>query len=161
MRRLAFFAPLAATLALAAAAQAESQTQPTVSVTIGPNLQRQVEKLGYREVDAQIAGLQTEVARSLEQRYPGATAHLVLTDLKPNRPTRQQLLDTPGLDPIRSVSLGGAAIEGEIVTADGERRPVEFSYFTPNLRDVYGYGVWRDADRAFERFGDSIERGRY
>ena len=158
MRKLAFFAPLAATLAVAAMAQAQA---PTVNVTVGPQLQREVEKLGDREVNEQIAGLQAEVAKALAERYPGATANLVLVDLKPNRPTFEQVRQTPGLDPIRSVSIGGAAIRGEIITADGQSRPVEFSYFSPNIRDVWGYSVWRDADRAFERFGDQIERGRF
>ncbi len=158
MRKLAFFAPLAATLAVAAMAQAQN---PAVNVTIGPDLQRQVEKLGDREVNEQIAALQAEVADALAKRYPGATANLVLVDLKPNRPTFEQIRQTPGLDPIRSVSIGGAAIKGEIVTADGQAIPVQFSYFSDNIRDVWGYSVWRDADRAFERFGDQIERGRF
>lgn len=158
MRRLAFFAPLAATLAAAAMAQAQA---PTVNVTVGPELQRQVEKLGDREVNEQIAGLQAEVGKALEQRYPGATANLILTDLKPNRPTMEQVRQTPGLDPINSISIGGAAIKGEIVTADGQTLPVQYSYFSPNIRDVWGYSVWRDADRAFERLGDQIERGRF
>ncbi|MBA4806591.1 MAG: hypothetical protein H2037_03515 [Brevundimonas sp.] len=158
MRKLAFFAPLAATLAVAAMAQAQS---PTVNVTVGPELHRQVEKLGEREVDEQIVRLQAEVGKALDQRYPGATANLILVDLKPNRPTIEQVRTNPGLDPIRSVSIGGAAIKGEIVTANGEARPVDFSYFSPNIRDVWGYGVWRDAERAFERFGAQIERGVY
>lgn len=158
MRKLAFFAPLAATLATAAIAQAQS---PTVNVTVGPTLQREVEKLGDREVNEQIAGLQAQVGKALAQRYPGASANLVLIDLKPNRPTIEQVRRAPGLDPIRSVSIGGAAIKGEIVLADGQTRPVDYSYFTPDLRDVWGYSVWRDADRAFERFGDQIERGRF
>jgi uncharacterized small protein (DUF1192 family) len=158
MRKLAFFAPLAATLAVAAMAQAQT---PTVNVTVGPELQREMEKLGDREVNEQIAGLQAEVAKALAERYPGATANLVLLDLKPNRPTFEQIRQTPGLDPIRSISIGGAAIKGEIITADGQSRPVEFSYFSPNINDVWGYSIWRDADRAFERFGDRIEQGRY
>ena len=158
MRKLAFFAPLAATLAAAAIAQAQA---PAVNVVIGPDLQREVEKLGDREVNDQVASLQAEVGKALAQRYPGATANLVLVDLKPNRPTIEQVRRTPGLDPIRSVSIGGAAIKGEIVLADGETRQVDYAYFSPGLRDVWGYSVWRDADRAFERFGAQIERGRF
>ncbi|MDO9608084.1 MAG: hypothetical protein Q7J26_06135 [Brevundimonas sp.] len=158
MRKLAFFAPLAATLAVAAMVQAQT---PTVNVTVGPELQRQIEKLGEREVNEQIDELKTEVGQALERRYPGATANLVLEDLKPNRPTFEQIRQTPGLDPIRSISIGGAAIKGEIVTADGQSRPVDFSYFSPNIRDVWGFGVWHDADRAFGRLGDQIEQGRF
>jgi len=158
MRRLAFFAPLAATLAVAAMAQAQAAT---VNVTVGPQLQRQVEKLGDREVNDQIAGLQAEVGKALAQRYPGATANLVLVDLKPNRPTFEQVRQTPGLDPINSISIGGATIKGQIITADGQTRPVDYSYFSPSINDVWGYSVWRDADRAFERLGDRIEQGRF
>ena len=161
MRKLAFFAPAAAVMAATLAVGGAAQAQSTVTVTIGDDLQERVEKLGDREVNEQVAQLQTEVQQALSQRYPGASAELVLTDLKPNRPTMQQLRDTPGLDPIRSRSVGGAAVEGSIITADGERRPVEFSYYSPSLRDVYGFGVWQDADKAFERLGSNIERGRY
>lgn len=157
MRKLAFLAPLVATLALATVAQAQSR----VTVTVAPSFSSQVQKLGDREVNEQIANLQSTVEQALDQRYPGATANLVLKDLKPNRPTMKQVTDSPGLDPIRSVSIGGAAVEGEIITADGQRRPVNFSYFTPDLRDVWGYSVWRDADRAFERLGARIEQGRF
>ena len=161
MRKLAFFAPAAAVMAATLAVGAAAQAQSTVTVTIGDELQKRVEKLGDREVNEQVAQLQSEVQQALSQRYPGASAELVLTDLKPNRPTMQQLRDTPGLDPIRSRSVGGAAVEGSIITADGERRQVEFSYYSPSLRDVYGFGVWQDADKAFERLGSNIERGRY
>lgn len=175
MRKLAFFAPLAATLAVAAMAQAQPQVQiqattqvqsenqasSNVTVTIGRDLQTRVEKLGVREVNDQIANLQSNVVRVLEESYPGASAQLVLTDLKPNRPTMQQMRDTPGLDPIRSISIGGAAIEGQLTTADGQTRAVKFSYFSPSIRDVWGYGVWQDADRAFERFSAYLQRGRF
>ena len=85
MRKLAFLAPLAVTLAVAATAQA----QPVVNVTVGPDLTREIKKLGDRDVDQQISDLQAQVSKALEQAYPGATADLVLTDLKPNRPTFQ------------------------------------------------------------------------
>lgn len=173
MRKLAFFAPLAATLAVAAMAQAQPQVQAavqgqienqvasTVTVTIGRDLQNQVAKLGEREVNEQIANLKDSIARVLQESYPGASAQLVLTDLKPNRPTMQQQRDAPGLDPIRSVSVGGAAIEGQLTMADGQTQAVKFSYFSPSIRDVWGYGVWQDADRAFERFGAYLQRGRF
>lgn len=173
MRKLAFFAPLAATLAVAAMAQAQPQAQAAVqgqienqvasnvTVTIGRDLQNQVAKLGEREVNEQIANLKDNVARVLQESYPGASAQLVLTDLKPNRPTMQQQRDAPGLDPIRSVSIGGAAIEGQLTMANGQTQAVKFSYFSPSIRDVWGYGVWQDADRAFERFSAYLQRGRF
>jgi hypothetical protein len=160
MRKFAFIAPPAAVMAALVVAGA-AQAQPAVNVTIGQDLQERVEKLGDRAVDEQVSRLRAEVEQALAQRYPGASAELVLTDLKPNRPTMQQVRDTPGLDPIRSISIGGAAVEGSIVTADGERRPVKFSYYSPSIRDVDGFGIWHDADRAFDRLGANIKRGRY
>jgi len=162
MRRLAVFASLATAASLGLAAPALAQAS-RVTVTLGPDLQEKVQKLGEREVNEQVDRLRTAVGEALEQStaYPGATAELVLTELKPNRPTFEQTAATPGLDPIRSVSIGGASIEGQIIAADGRRIPVEYSYSTSNLADVIGYGVWWDANRTFDRFADRIENGRY
>ena len=160
MRNFAFLAPLTAALALAGAAAAQPSA---VVVTVSPDFAKTAAELGQRDVQQQVDDLTAKVTRVLTERHAleGARIELTITDLKPNRPTMQQTLDKPGLDPMRSISIGGAAIKGEIVTADGQTRPVEYSYFSPNIADVWGYSVWRDADRAFERFGDQIERGRF
>ncbi len=158
MRPLAFFAPAAAVIALAAAAQAQA---PNVAVTLGPKLQEQVEDLGPREVQDQADQLTEEVREALARRNDlnAATVSLVLTDLKPNRPTLQQLSDKPGLDRIRSVSIGGAAVEGEIVTADGRRLPFDYDRFNSSLADVYGFTTWWEADRVFDRVARKIAEG--
>lgn len=166
MRRFAFFAPLAATLAFAAATQAEPARQPvpmapTVTATVGGDLVKDVAKLGQREVDQQIGDLVLSVERELARSgaLPGAQINLVLTDLKPNRPTFQQAVDRPGLSVIDSRSIGGATIEGEVITAEGERLPVRYSRYSNNLADVFGYSTWEDADRAFDRFATNLSRG--
>ena len=160
MRRIAFLAPLAAALAVSGAAAAQPSA---VVVTVSPDFADIAQELGDRDVQQQVSDLTRTVERVLTDRHAldGARVELVITDLKPNRPTMQQVRDTPGLDPIRSITIGGAAVEGSIVTADGERRPVKFSYYSPSIRDVYGFGIWHDADRAFDRLGANIERGRY
>lgn len=166
MRRFAFIAPLAATLAVAAAAQAlpsqPTPAAPTVSVVLGGDLVDQADKLGRRDVDRQIEDLVRSVDRELARSgaLPGAQINLVLTDLKPNRPTIQQAIDRPGLSIIDSVSIGGAAIEGEVVTAAGERLPVRFSRYSNSIQEVLGYDTWHDADRAFDRFAANLSRGR-
>lgn len=166
MRRLAFFAPLAATLAVAAAAHAAPyQTQaapPVISVVVGGDLTANVSKLGQRDVDDQIAELKRSVQRELARTgaLPGAQINLVLTDLKPNRPTFQQASDKPGLSIIHSVSIGGAAIEGEVITAAGEHLPVRYSRYSSSIQDVIGYGTWQDADIAFDRLADNLSTGR-
>lgn len=158
MRPLAFFAPAAAVIALATAAQAQ---EPNVTVTLGPKLQEQVEDLGPREVRDQADRLAERVRKALARRNDlnGTAVNLVLTDLKPNRPTLQHLTDRPGLDRIRSVSVGGAAVKGEIVTADGRSLPFEYDRFNSSLADVYGFTTWWEADRVFDRVARKIAQG--
>lgn len=157
MRFLTLSAVAAAAMLAAGAAHAQ-----TVTVRIGPDLQEQAEDLGVREVGEQADRLAAVVEREVagDPRFQGATIELTLTDLKPNRPTFQQLADSPGLDPLRSVSIGGAEIEGEVVFADGARRPVRFDWYTHSVRDVIGFSTWQDADRAYARFAAGLTSGR-
>lgn len=167
MRRFAFIAPLAVTLAVAGAALAQPGVQPAflapeVTVTIGADLQDEVAKLGEREVTRQADDLAETVRTRLarEGAFPGARVNLVLTDLKPNRPTFQQAADRPGLSIMDSISIGGATIEGEIVTAEGERLPVRYSRYSSNLADVRWFNTWQDADQAFDRLASNLVAGR-
>ncbi len=161
MRRLAFFAPLGAVVALAAS-PALAQA-PTINVALGSDLQTKVEELGERDVSEQTTRLMEVVQSTLARRgaLDGATINLVLTDLKPNRPTFQQLTDRPGLDGIRSVSIGGATIEGTITTADGRVQPVKYDWYSSNIAEVRGFGTWQDADRAYRRLAANLADGRY
>lgn len=158
MRRFAFLAPLALAVGLAAPAVA----QPTVNVTIGGDLVDQVETLGQRDVDRQLARLQEVVSRELAGRgaLDGAQINLIITDLKPNRPTFQQAADRPGLSVIDSISIGGATIEGEVITADGQRLPVRYARYSPTLADVQGFSTWQDAERAYNRLAANLASGR-
>ncbi|PZO01092.1 MAG: hypothetical protein DCF28_10495 [Alphaproteobacteria bacterium] len=163
MRRLAFIAPLAASIAAASIAFAQPTGAPTVTVTLGEDLQEEAEKLGQREVDLQVAELTRTVEQTLSRRgaLQGATINLVLTDLKPNRPTIQQAIDRPGLSIIDSISIGGATIEGEIITAQGQTLPVKYDRYSTNIQDVFGFGTWQDAERAYDRLANNLASGRY
>ena len=161
MRKLAFLAPLGAVLAIAAGPALADPA--SVSVTIGPDLQEKTAELGERDVRQQADRLAEVVRRALARSggLDGARIDLVLTDLKPNRPTFEQMADRPGLDPHRSISIGGAAIEGHITTADGQVLPVSYDWYSHNLADVRGYSTWQDADRAYERLASRLADGRY
>jgi hypothetical protein len=168
MHTTRFLAPLAAVAALAAAAgpataNSRQNQEPRVTVALGGELTREASKLGEREVQRQVDRLTEAVSRELARSnaYPGAEVRLVLTDLEPNRPTMQQTIDTPGLSQFHSRSIGGAAIEGELVTADGERVPLRFSRYSTSLADVRGHSTWFDADRAFDQFADRLADGRF
>ncbi|WP_291834186.1 hypothetical protein [Brevundimonas sp.] len=160
MRNLTFIVPFAVTAALAGAALAEPAS---VNVTVGAQLQDKVEELGPREVREQSDRLVQLVTQAVAETpaLNGARIDLVLTDLKPNRPTFQQISERPGLDPMRSISIGGAEIEGQITLADGTVQPVRYEWFSNTLADVRGFTTWQDADRAFRRFSSNLATGRY
>jgi len=159
MRNLAFLAPLAATLAIAGAAQAQPAE---ISVSIGPDLQQKAEDLGEREVRREADVLAETVRRALARAgaLEGARVELVLVDIKPNHPTFEQMASRPGLDGQRSVSIGGATIAGEVITADGQRLPVRYDWYSTTLADVHGFTTWQDAERAFDRLAANLVAGR-
>jgi hypothetical protein len=160
MRRFAFLAPLTAAMALAGAVAAQPSA---VVVTVSPDFAKTAAELGEREVQQQADDLARTVERVLneQQALNGARIELVITDLKPNRPTIQQATDKPGLDMMRSISIGGAAIEGTITTASGEVQPVKYERYSNNLADVRGYSTWQDASTAFNRLARNLAEGRY
>lgn len=160
MRRFAFLAPLTAAMALAGAVAAQPSA---VVVTVSPDFAKTAAELGTRDVQQQADDLARTVERVLteQQALDGARIELVITDLKPNRPTMQQAALKPGLDMMRSISLGGAAIEGTITTASGEVQPVKYDYYSTNLADVRGYSTWQDAGTAFNRLARNLAEGRY
>ena len=161
MRKLAFLAPLATVLAVAAGPAAADPA--AVNVTLGPDLQEDAAELGERDVQRQADRLADVVRRALAGpgELDGARIDLVLTDLRPNRPTMEQMARRPGLDGHRSLSIGGAAVEGRITMTDGRVLPVRYDWFSNNLAEVRGYTTWQDADRAYERLAARLADGRY
>jgi hypothetical protein len=157
MRILAIAAAAAALSVSSAAMAAPAQVQ----VDIGPKLQAKAEKTyGVREV----RDLADELQRNIEQRlaktaaYDGARIELTLVDAVPNRPTFKQLGDVPGLS-YQSFGLGGADIEGQVVTPDGRTTPVAYHYYENDIRYVHHVGTWSDAEWTFDRFAAKLARG--
>jgi hypothetical protein len=144
---------VSATTALAAPA--------SVNVTVAPKLQAKFEKtFGLREADLLTKDLRTAVEKSLADKtaYEGARVELVLTDVKPNRPTFKQLGDTPGLS-YDSFGVGGAAIQGRVVAADGTETPIDYKWFETDIRQARFNWVWSDAEWTFDRFARRLARG--
>ena len=160
MRNFAFLAPLTAALALAGAAAAQPSA---VVVTVSPDFAKTAAELGQRDVQQQVDDLTAKVTRVLTERHAleGARIELTITDLKPNRPTMQQAALKPGLDMMRSRSIGGPAIEGTVTTASGEVQPVKYDYYSDSLADVRGFSTWQDANTAFDRLARNLATGRY
>ncbi|MEE2930079.1 MAG: hypothetical protein VX599_05160 [Pseudomonadota bacterium] len=86
-----------------------------------------------------------------------ARVDITIVNAKPNRPTFQQMRDEPGLDPFRSISIGGMKLTGTAYDADGNvLASQEYGWFENDILDVIGSGVWTDANRASRRFAKKL-----
>jgi hypothetical protein len=133
----------------------------SVQVSIAPELQKAFdEKYGVREATLLTGDLKESVVRALARTgaYDDARIELTLVDAKPNRPTFKQLSDTPGLS-MQSFGVGGAAIEGRVIAADGAERAIAYKWFETDLRQAYGNWVWSDATWTFDRFARRLAKG--
>jgi hypothetical protein len=159
--RLITLAALGASLAALASAGVAAAAPASVSVTVAPDLQKKFTKTyGQREADLLTADLGKSVERALLKTgaHDGARIELTLTDVMPNRPTFKQLGDTPGLS-IESRGVGGAAITGRVVEADGRVQPVDYRWYETDITQIRGYWVWTDAEWVFDRFAHKLARG--
>ena len=154
-------AAAAALLSLMTAGAAVAQPAPAaVDVQLGPAVQARVGELGRTELDQQRLYLQKEVVSALSRsRTPPAEVHLSIADIEPNRPTSAQLGMSTQLRE-SSFGVGGAAVTGEIVTADGRRIPVRYRFFQDQLRNEVNFTTWGDADQAFDEVAAAIGAGR-
>lgn len=147
--------------ALLASATAAFAAPATVTVAIAPDLQKTFDKTyGAREAAELTADLQTTVEKTLARAgaHDGARIELTLTDAKPNRPTFKQLGDKPGLS-MQSFGVGGAAIEGKIIAADGTETPLSYRWYETDIRQASYNWVWSDAEWTFDRFARKLARG--
>lgn len=162
MRTFAKTTLIAAAISFATAGAALADPA-AINVSISPDFAEDAAKLGLDEVNDQVADLTRQVERTLKSRNAlnDAVIDLVITDLQPNRPTMNQLSQRPGLDPMRSLSIGGATVEGSVTLPDGTKHDVKFKYYTPTIGEAVGATTWTDANRAFMRLSRNLAEGRY
>jgi hypothetical protein len=133
----------------------------TVETKFSPEFQKKLDKdLGVREG----AILSDYLTRKIEQNFDsrGVKAdHVVVTiaDAKPNRPTLGQVSKKIGLDPIRSISIGGATLSGMAYDASGKEIG-SFSYdrYETDIRQVRGYSTWTDAEQTISQFANRFAK---
>jgi hypothetical protein len=78
---------------------------------------------------------------------------LTIHDAKPNRPTLEQVSNTPGLDPMRSISVGGAHVVGIAYNAAGaEIGRLDYDWYETDITSSAGSTTWTDARWTFDRF---------
>jgi hypothetical protein len=146
-------------LIVSAASLAFAATPAEVNVTIGPALQKKAASYGARELDHLRVELKKDVVQALSRANaaPVQRVDLVIEAATPNRPTFNQLRQ-PGLS-LQSIGVGGAAITGQVVGADGSARPVSYHWYETDLRNEVAAVTWSDAYSAFDRLAGRIARG--
>src|SRR5262245_39105562 len=109
---------IVAALALAGALPASALT---VETKFSADFQKKLEKdYGTREAKILTDALVKKVETAFTKQGVKADRVVVtIENAKPNRPTMQQVMDKPGLDAIRSISLGGAELTGIAYDAAG------------------------------------------
>jgi len=127
----------------------------TVEAKVSPAFQTKLEDdYGVREAKVLIESLTSKLESQFARQGVRAD-HVVVTieDAKPNRPTFQQVSDTPGLDPIRSISVGGARVTGTAYDARGTAiGTLEYDWYETDLTNVVATTTWSDARQSFDRF---------
>lgn len=154
---------LAAATALSLTAGAALAAEPVsiAPIQIGEALADRADEIGEREFDRLRdilrGALERELAGHLGEN--GSTLYVTILDAEPNRPTMEQMRDTPGLS-LDSISIGGASVEAELVSASGEKlESYSYAWHSHSVVDVIGASTWTDARRAFRRFADDVGEG--
>lgn len=151
---------------LAALAFAESAAAVTLSpIRFSPEFETELsEHIGVREGDYLRRYAEREVAAALARRGVNAGAgggaiEIVIVDAEPNRPTMQQLSARPGLDYMRSFSIGGAELHAVLRGADGAvLTEVNHRRYNQSLDEFLGLPptTWSEARRSIRRFAEKV-----
>jgi hypothetical protein len=154
---------LAALTALSLSAGAALAAEPVTiaPIQIGAELIAKADDIGEREFDQLRQILRGDLERELAGHLGegGSTLYVTILDATPNRPTMEQMSDRPGLS-MQSISIGGASVEAELVSASGEKlESYSYAWHSFNIADVTGASTWTDARRAFNRFADDVGEG--
>jgi hypothetical protein len=149
----------ASLLVLATGASAQSLTP----IAFSSEFQQQLEdEYGVREGDV----LRDAVTRAVNDAIAarGAPAgvsigiEITIVDADPNRPTIEQLRAQPGLDPMRSVSRGGAELRAVLRGADGAvLSEVTHRRYDYDLFDIGNAATtWSTARSAIRQFANKV-----
>jgi hypothetical protein len=127
----------------------------TVEARTSPEFQTKLKKdLGVREEKILSDALTKRVTKIFNERGIKADRVVVtIEDAKPNHPTWEQVSQKPGLDPLRSVSIGGAHVTGIAYDASGaEIGRYDYDWYESDLSNVIPSATWSDAHTTFDRF---------
>ena len=150
------FATLAAT-ALATLALALPASALTVDAKVSPEFQKKLDDdIGAREAATLTEAVTRKVTDVFTARGIQADrVEVTIEDARPNRPTFEQVSNKPGLDSMRSISIGGAKVSGVAFDASGrEIGRLNYNWYENDLSNVLGNATWTDARTTFARFAN-------
>ncbi len=118
-----------------------------------------VEEYGVKEGEYLSGRVRKDLERELAKAGGDvARVDVVILDAKPSRPTFKQGGDEPGLDMLRSVSLGGMKLQAVAYDASGAAsEPFEYKWYEHDIRYA-GLTTWHDARRASSRFASRFAK---
>jgi hypothetical protein len=127
----------------------------TVETKMSPEFQEKLEDdIGVREAKVLSDVLTRKITSIFADR--GVTADKVVVtieDARPNKPTMEQISNKPGLDPINSVSIGGAKLSGIAYDAAGaEIGRFDYRWYETDISNVIAVSTWTDARSTFDKF---------
>lgn len=142
---------------LIAAGPAFAQVESKVSTEFQKKLE---DDYGVRESPILTEALTKKVERTFAAKgLKPARVLLTIEDARPNRPTFHQISDKPGLDPMRSISTGGARITGVAYDASGkELASLDYDWYETDITNAIGSTTWTDARWVFDRFADRFAK---
>ncbi len=110
------------------------------------------------------AVLTDEIVKDLNKAFAEygrgpARVVIMINDAKPNRPTREQQRNKPGLDGFRSISIGGMDLTGTAYDADGNIiGELSYDWYETDIRSAAPAGTWSDAGHASNKFARKLAK---
>lgn len=145
--------PLALANAYGAATPIQAQ------VAFSPPAEAKFERYGKSEELVLEGRILEAVTKACQEHLPlGASISVIVEDVAPTYPTREQLSGSPALDPVKTHYLGGATLTGHLLGDQGQvLKTVKSRYYPPSIEwRSYAYDPWSDADKAIEQFADQL-----
>ncbi len=134
----------------------------TVTVSLSEEVASETKMYDHRDTVHLQAVLHKKVVGQLTRNHlmqdEGATLELVITELKPNRPTMAQYRDKPGLH-FNSIALGGAKVSGKLVARDGTViGTLDHVWEEVYIDNLVGVATWSDAWHSFDRLSKNLAK---
>ena len=149
--------------AVAPSALAAADAGIPVTVTFAPRIAATIhDTYGPAEAEVLREAVRSALSDSLLNAGSGRDVKVAVevTNVAPTHPTRQQSVDSPSLGPIRSRSLGGAALTGTVRGPNGQvLATLNFERFAPDLSTISSsIDAWADARLAIRQFASQLAK---